>query len=218
MAILKIARMGHPVLARRAEPVADPTAPAVRSLVADMLETMIDARGMGLAAPQVHVAARIVIFHAPSEPRADAAAEAEETGKDMDKDREKAAAAPSLTVLVNPVVEPLGEEMDEAWEGCLSLPGLRGLVPRYRRVRYSGFDLDGKRIAREVEGLHARVVQHECDHLDGILYPMRMTDLSKLVFESEMRHQRAAVRCDGGDGSGGDGDGDGDGDEKERVA
>ncbi len=191
MAILKIARMGHPALARPADPVADPTAPEVHALVADMLETMIDARGLGLAAPQVHVSARVVIFHAPPEPRADGAVD----------EGEAADAEPSFTVLINPVVEPLGDEMDEGWEGCLSLPGLRGLVSRHRRVRYTGLGLDGERIAREVEGLHARVVQHECDHLDGILYPMRMTDLSKLVFESEMRHQRTPAR---GEGDGGE--------------
>ena len=95
-----------------------------------------------------------------------------------------------LTVLVNPVVEPIGEERDEGWEGCLSVPGLRGLVPRFARVRYTGVTPTGEAIERTVEGLHATVVQHECDHLDGILYPMRMTDLSKLIFESEMRHQR----------------------------
>ena len=202
MAILKIARMGHPVLTRPADPVADATEPAVHALVADMLETMIDARGMGLAAPQVHVPARIVIFHAPPEARADEADEAAEAEGDED-------AEPSFTVLVNPVLEPLGDEMDEGWEGCLSLPGLRGLVPRHRRVRYAGLDLAGKPIAREVEGLCARVVQHECDHLDGILYPMRMTDLSKLVFESEMRHQRPAAPRDDDDDGDGDGDGDG---------
>lgn len=185
MAILKIARMGHPALYRKAEPVADPTADAVRALVADMIETMVDAQGLGLAAPQVHVSARIVIFRAPDEAAA--------SGKGA-SDR------PPLTVLINPELAPLGDEMEEGWEGCLSLPGLRGLVPRYRRLRYAGFDLDGRRIAREVEGLHARVVQHECDHLDGVLYPMRMRDLSRLVFESELRHYRAAPAAESRDG------------------
>ncbi len=186
MAILKIARMGHPVLYRRAEPVADPTAPAARALVADMVETMVDAQGLGLAAPQVHVSARVVIFRAPAE--------------DAAGDRASEGARPPLTVLINPELEPLGDEMEEGWEGCLSLPGLRGLVPRYRRLRYAGFDLEGRRIMREVEGLHARVVQHECDHLDGVLYPMRMRDLSRLVFESELRHYRAAAQAASQDG------------------
>ena len=170
MAILKIARMGHPVLRRPAEPVADPTAPEIAALVDDMLETVIDASGAGLAAPQVHVAKRLVIFHVPGH-RAD------------DEDE-----SVPLTVLINPVIEPLGEESDEDWEGCLSVPGMRGLVARATRIRYSGLTPAGGRIEREVEGFHARVVQHECDHLDGILYPQRMTDLSKLIFESEARH------------------------------
>ncbi len=172
MAILKIARMGHPVLGRPAEPVADPTAPEIHELVADMIETMEDADGLGLAAPQVHVAKRVVVFLAPRD------AEEEESGDWS-----------GLAVLINPVVEPIGEERVERWEGCLSVPGLRGLVPRFARVRYSGVTPMGEAIERTVEGLHATVVQHECDHLDGVLYPMRMTDLSKLIFESEMRHR-----------------------------
>jgi len=175
MAILKIARMGHPVLTSRAEAITDPTAPEVLALVQHMIETMSDAGGLGLAAPQVHVPARLVIFHAPG-------------ARDDDDDDETGWG--ELTVLVNPEVEPLGAETSEGWEGCLSLPGLRGLVPRHDRVRYRGATPEGAVIERVAEGLHARVVQHECDHLDGILYPMRMTDLSKLIFESEMRHQR----------------------------
>jgi peptide deformylase len=177
MAILKIARMGHPVLHRRADEVADPAAPDLAALIDDMFETMVDADGLGLAAPQVHENKRVVIFRTP-----DAAAE----GSD---DAEWS----GLTVLINPVVEPVDEAREDGWEGCLSLPGLRGLVPRYCRVRYGGTAPDGSVIDREVEGMHARVVQHECDHLDGILYPMRMTDLSKLIFESEFRHFHAAA-------------------------
>ena len=173
MAILKIARMGHPVLSRPAEPVADPTAPEIRELVADMIETMEDAEGLGLAAPQVHVPKRVVVFLAPRD------AEEAESGD-----------WGGLTVLINPVVEPIGEDRVEHWEGCLSVPGLRGLVPRFARVRYSGVTPAGEAIERTVEGLHATVVQHEFDHLDGILYPMRMTDLTTLIFESEMRHRR----------------------------
>ena len=184
MAILKIARMGHPVLRRRAEAVADPTAPEVRRLIGDMIETMADADGLGLAAPQVHVPARIVIFHVPAE-----------TGEDTEdaEDAEDAHTRP-LRVLINPTVEPLGEETALDWEGCLSVPGLRGKVPRYSAVRYRATALDGGALDFTCEGMHARVVQHECDHLDGILYPMRMTDLSELMFESEIRHQAATER------------------------
>jgi len=173
--------MGHPVLGRRAEPVADPAAPEVRRLVRDMIETMADAEGLGLAAPQVHVPRRVVIFHLPGE-----RAEGEE--------------GLGLTVLVNPEVETLGEEIELGWEGCLSVPGLRGLVPRFASVRYRGFDHQGAPIERQASGLHARVVQHECDHLDGILYPQRMTDLSTLIFESEMKHLAAGGEADEEDG------------------
>jgi len=170
MAILKIARMGHPVLGRPAEPVADPMAPEIKGLVADMWETLLDVGGAGLAAPQVHVPQRVVIFHVPAE-RAE---------------REEAPPVPP-TVLINPVIEPLGEEMTDGWEACLSVPGLAGQVPRYARIVYRGVSPEGLMIEREAEDFHARLVQHECDHLDGILYPMRMTDLSKLMFAEEMR-------------------------------
>jgi peptide deformylase len=179
MAILKIARMGHPVLGRRADPVADPTAPEIRNLVNDMLETLADVGGIGLAAPQVHVPLRVVIFEVPAG-RAGASVET---------------AAQPLTVLVNPVIEPLSETRAEGWEACLSVPGLTGLVPRHTHIRYSGHDLTGRRIEREARDFHARVVQHECDHLDGILYPQRMTDLSQLSFMEEMRHRAAARRA-----------------------
>jgi peptide deformylase len=171
MAILKIARMGHPILRRRAHEVADPTAPEIERLVADMLETMRDAPGTGLAAPQVHVPLRVVIFEI-----AEARAE-----------RENAEPVP-VTVLINPVVEPIGDDGTLDWEGCLSVPGLAGRVPRYHRVRYRARTIEGGEIDRTVEGFHARVVQHECDHLDGILYPQRMRDLSQLIFADEMRH------------------------------
>lgn len=176
MAILKIARMGHPVLLRPAAPVADPLAPGIRKLVADMLETMRDAPGTGLAAPQVHVPLRLVIFTVSSE-RA-----AREGGEEV---------AP--TVLINPQIEPLGKEMAYGWEGCLSVPDLAGRVPRWTRIRYSGLDLEGRRLEREAEGFHARVVQHECDHLDGILYPQRLHDPRDLIFTSEARHWTGQV-------------------------
>lgn len=176
MAILKIARMGHPVLRRRADPVADPRAPEIRRLVDDMLETMEDVGGIGLAAPQVHVPLRVVIFEVPA-----ARAASEGNGS-------AAAADLGLTILINPELEVLTAEQAPGWEACLSVPDLTGVVPRFTRLRYRGFGLQGERIEREAAGFHARVVQHECDHLDGILYPMRMTDMSTLVFAEELRH------------------------------
>jgi len=177
MAILKIARMGHPVLRRVAETVADPRAPEIERLVADMLETLADIGGLGLAAPQVHVPKRVVIFEVP----------ARRARGDGDGEGDDAAAVP-MTVLVNPEIEPLSEERALGWEACLSVPGLTGAVPRFTHIRYRGLNLAGAVVRREARGFHARVVQHECDHLDGILYPMRMTDLSLLVFEEELRH------------------------------
>jgi len=176
MAILKIARMGHPVLMRRAEPVADPASPEIRRLVADMLETMVDADGAGLAAPQVHVPLRVVVFQAPAG-RSDGISEAEVYDH----------TAP-LTVLINPEIEIVGNEREGGWEGCLSVPGLRGFVERPAHIRYRGVDHEGHAIDRVAKGFHARVVQHECDHLEGILYPRRMADLGQLIFESEARY------------------------------
>jgi peptide deformylase len=189
MAILKIARMGHPVLRRSAETVADPTAPEVRRLVADMMDTLADAGGVGLAAPQVHVAKRLVIFHVPP------ARAAEERYRDAGLGEDSGEVP--LTVLINPEIEPLTEVTEEAWEGCLSLPGFVGAVARPSHVRYRGVGLDGETIEREARGFHARVVQHECDHLDGILYPMRMRDLTRFGYAEEMRktsEQEAAER------------------------
>lgn len=169
MAILKIARMGHPVLRRKAAPVADPAAPEIRRLLIDMAETLADIGGAGLAAPQVHVSQRVVIFRVPEE---------RVSGRPDDEPQE-------LVALINPVITPLGEEQEIGWEGCLSVPGLRGAVPRFSRIRYEGLTPDGERIERLAAGFHARVVQHECDHLDGVLYPQRMTDLRLLVFNEE---------------------------------
>jgi peptide deformylase len=177
MTILKIARMGHPVLSRVAEPVADPTAPEIRKLADDMIETMIDANGAGLAAPQVHIPLRLVVFQAPGA-RSDPG---------LSEDERFDHTAP-LTILANPVIEILSDDKEAGWEGCLSVPGLRGLVARPAHIRYTGTDLDGQTITRIAKGFHARVVQHECDHLDGMLYPQRMDDLTKLIFESEARH------------------------------
>ena len=182
-------RMGHPILRRRADEIADPTAPEIKALVGHMIETMDDAEGTGLAAPQIHVPIRLVVMHTPGEDDDEDTADDEWSG---------------ITILVNPLVEPLGDEMEDGWEGCLSVPDLRGMVPRYKRIRYSGTDHQGGVIERTVEGLHARVVQHECDHLDGILYPERMTDMTKLIFESEFRHLRKAKAEDGPEDAGED--------------
>ena len=167
MAILKIARMGHPVLLRRAIDVADPTGPETRRLLADMFETMEDAGGVGLAAPQVHVPLRLFVYKVPEE----RSAGAEPLGH---------------SALINPVIEPLGEEWNDTWEGCLSIPGLRGLVRRPARIRYSGRDAAGTEIGGEASGFRAVVMQHEYDHLNGTLYPMRMTDLTRLGFNEEL--------------------------------
>jgi peptide deformylase len=170
MAILKIARMGHPILLRRADPVADPGAPEIRRLVADMMDTMEDAPGVGLAAPQVYQSLRLFVFRVPDH-RHSADPDDVPLGN---------------TVLINPTVELVGEERELGWEGCLSIPDLRAAVPRATRIRYRGVDCDGKVIEREVTGFHARIVQHEYDHLDGILYPMRMTDFRYFGFTSEL--------------------------------
>jgi peptide deformylase len=170
MSILKIARMGHPVLSEPAKPVVDPTASEIRRLVDDMWETLRDIGGAGLAAPQVHVPLRVVIFHVPAS-RAD----------------REGAAPVGPTALINPEIAFLGEELLEGWEACLSVPGLTGWVPRHAMVRYGGLTPEGVRLEREASGFHARLVQHECDHLDGVLYPARMTDLSRLMFVEEMQ-------------------------------
>jgi peptide deformylase len=167
MAILKIARMGLPVLTRRCDPVVDPGAPEIRRLVDDMIETMLDAPGVGLAAPQVHVPLRIFVFRVPGE-------------------RTEGEIAVGNTVMINPTVELLGDERVLGWEGCLSIPGMRAAVPRALRIRYSGMDCDGNVVEREASGFHARVVQHEYDHLDGILYTMRVTDFSLFGFNEEL--------------------------------
>ena len=170
MAILKIARMGHPVLKAQAEPVAEPKAQEIQQLVRDMVETLEDVGGIGLAAPQVHVSKRVVIFYVPGE-RQEAA------------NGEPAEDVP-LTVLINPEIEPLSEERVVGVEACLSVPGLAGPVPRWSHIRYRALDLHGRMFEREAKGYHARVVQHECDHLVGKLYPMRMRDFSRFGYTS----------------------------------
>jgi peptide deformylase len=168
MAARDVLRMGHPVLREKATPVQAFGTPELLALVQDMKDTMAAKNGAGLAAPQIGVGERVVIFGVDRNPRYP---DAEEV---------------PFTVLVNPKIVLLTREVEEGWEGCLSVPGMRGLVPRYTRLKYSGFDEQGNPVEREAEGFHARVVQHECDHLDGILYPQRMTDLSKLGFNEEL--------------------------------
>ena len=190
MAILKIARMGHPVLAAKARPVPDPRAPEIRRLVNDMVETMIDANGAGLAAPQVHVPLRVVVFQAPRE-RSEPSEDREQSAPGL-SEQEKFDHSCPLTVLINPEIAILDPAPEGGWEGCLSVPGLRGWVERPAHIRYRGFGIEGETIERVARGFHARVVQHECDHLDGRLYPSRMADLNRLIFESEIRHFQQA--------------------------
>jgi len=193
MAILKIARMGHPVLRGKAAEIADPGATEIQRLIADMMETLADAGGAGLAAPQVHQPLRVVIFHIPPEGPPKEPDEGADEGAEMGQDEAEGPDSPPPEVLINPVIEPITEEMEIGWEGCLSVPGLRGLVPRFTTIRYRGLNGEGARIERTASGFHARVVQHECDHLDGILYPMRMPDLSLLGFEEELDRYRLAI-------------------------
>jgi len=166
MTVRTILKMGDPRLLAIARPVERFATPELRELVADMFETMHAANGAGLAAPQIGVDLQLVIF-----------------GFDRNGRYPDAPPVPE-TILVNPTIEPIGSDEEEGWEGCLSVPGLRGIVPRFARIRYRGFDLDGRPIEREAEGFHARVVQHECDHLVGKLYPMRIRDFSRFGFTS----------------------------------
>ncbi len=162
--IREVLKMGDPRLLEKSVPVGAFGTQQLRELVADMRDTMAHLNGAGLAAPQIGVPLRVVIFGVMRNPRYPDAEEVPDT------------------VLINPVITPIGEEMEEDWEGCLSVPGMRGVVPRFKRLRYQGFDKSGQVIDRSVEGFHARVVQHEYDHLDGILYPMRIRDMSKFGF------------------------------------
>jgi peptide deformylase len=166
--VREILKMGDPRLLRQADPVRDFDTPALHALIADMFDTMHAANGAGLAAPQIGVNLQIVIFGFKSNARYPDAPQVPET------------------VLINPVLTPLSDEREEGFEGCLSVPGLRGSVPRYVRLHYEGFDQHGGRISRDAEDFHARVVQHEVDHLHGILYPSRIEDFSKFGFTSVM--------------------------------
>ncbi len=166
MTVREILKMGDPRLLRVAQPVHEFGTPEMKALIADMFETMAAANGAGLAAPQIGVDLQLVIF-----------------GYTHNVRYPDAPPMPA-TVLINPVITPLDDEVVQGWEGCLSVPGLRGLVPRQARIRYSGFDPEGQPIEREADGFHARVVQHECDHLIGRLYPTRMTDLTQFGYTS----------------------------------
>ncbi len=165
MSILKIAKLGHPVLLKKSSKIDEFSADSLKKIIYDMSETMIDYNGIGLAAPQVHLSKRIIIFRNP----------------DI-QEKENI----EITPLINPVFEPDGEEKEDDWEGCLSIPQMQGLVRRYRKIKYFGFDLDGNKIQNKAEGLHARVVQHEIDHLNGVLYTDRLADKKAFGFEKEI--------------------------------
>lgn len=166
MTVRAILKMGDPRLLRVAPPVERFATVELRELVADLFETMRSANGAGLAAPQIGVDLQLVIF-----------------GFNRNERYPDAPAVPE-TVLLNPVIEPIGDAVEEGWEGCLSVPGMRGVVPRFERIRYRGVDVEGRPLEREAEGFHARVVQHECDHLVGVLYPMRIRDFTRFGFTS----------------------------------
>jgi peptide deformylase len=178
MAVRDLLKMGDARLLRVARPVEQFDTPQLHALLADLHETMASAGGVGLAAPQIGVDLAIVVF-----------------GFERSERYPDAPAVPR-TVLINPSIEPLADDEEDGWEGCLSVPGLRGVVPRWRRIRYSGLDEHGQRIEREAEGFHARVVQHECDHLIGRLYPTRMRDLTKLGYTEVLFPALAAPAAD----------------------
>ena len=167
MAILKIARMGHPVLLGIADPVSNRSAPDIQRLITDMIETMEDANGAGLAAPQVHVPLRLFVYR-------------------LSADRAGVTTPQPPSAVINPVVTPIGTDTATHWEGCLSIPGLRAAVPRAARIHLTGVDEHGTHVDIEAEGFHAALIQHEVDHLDGILYPMRMTDHRLFGFNEEL--------------------------------
>ncbi|MEE2997201.1 MAG: peptide deformylase [Pseudomonadota bacterium] len=182
MTLLKIARMGHPVLLQMANEIPEATSPDVGRLVKDMVETMEDAVGVGLAAPQVYEGKRVIIFKSPRERGEEGRAETDFS---------------ELTALINPKFEPVTDELALGWEGCLSIPGITGAVPRYSHIVYRGYLASGQAVEREATNFHARVVQHEIDHLDGVLFPMRMTDMSLLSFNEELQTfmEHAAVQA-----------------------
>ncbi|WP_255988380.1 peptide deformylase [Chitinolyticbacter albus] len=174
MAVRDVLKMGDPRLYEVAQPVTAFDAPELHALVTDLFDTMHASRGVGIAAPQIGVGLQVVIFGFQTNPRYPDAPPVPET------------------VLVNPVLTPLSDDIEEGWEGCLSVPGLRGLVPRHTRLRYTGFDQHGAVIDRTVDGFHARVVQHECDHLNGVLYPFHIRDLHKLGYTEVLFPERGS--------------------------
>lgn len=165
MPILKISRLGHPILIQKTKPIKDITDIYVKEIIHNMTETMLDAKGIGLAAPQVHIDKQIIIFRVPEE----------------EKDNEI-----KITALINPKLNKVSDETNNQWEGCLSIPGMLGLVKRFSKIEYEGFDMNGNIIKRKVEGMHARVVQHEFDHLMGILYIKRLTDKNAYGYAEEI--------------------------------
>tara|TARA_B100001115_G_C15559473_1_gene266546 strand:- start:19 stop:543 length:525 start_codon:yes stop_codon:yes gene_type:complete len=165
VSILKIAKMGHPLLLKKSEEIKEFSTIFLKKIIYDMSETMIDYKGIGLAAPQVHISKRIIVFRNPDI-------------EELDKI--------NITPLINPIFEPLGNEKEDDWEGCLSIPRMQGLVRRFKKIKYHGYDLTGKKIENEAQGLHARVIQHEIDHLDGILYTKRLADQKAFGFENEI--------------------------------
>ncbi|HCP01699.1 MAG: peptide deformylase [Alphaproteobacteria bacterium] len=181
MAILKIARMGHPILRTRASEVADPSAPEVARLVDAMVETMEDADGTGLAAPQVHMPWRIVIYKV-----------------DDERIEDESGGVP-LTVMINPLVEPVGDDTSLGFEACLSVPGMAGAVRRHNNVQVTYQTIEDKKISFDARGFHARVIQHECDHLDGILYPSRIEDMTQFGFVEELSRGQMPIK-EGADG------------------
>ena len=165
MSILKIAKLGHPILFKKADPVRNITHPGVKKIVRSMSETMLDAKGVGLAAPQVHISKQILIFRHPEQ-----------------EDEKKI----KITALINPKLTQITEKTENEWEGCLSIPGMQGLVKRYSKIKYEGYDMNGHKIEVEAEGLHARIVQHEFDHLMGILYIERLADIKAFGYADEI--------------------------------
>ncbi len=179
MAECRVLRMGDPDLFKVSEPVDAFDTAGLHELIQDLWDTMAAEGGIGIAAPQIGVPQQVVVFGL--------------------EESERYPEAPPIppTVLINPEIEPVGDERVDGWEGCLSVPGMRGVVARHYRIRYSGYDAKGERFEREVEDFHARVVQHECDHLDGILYPMRIEDMRLFGFEDELSvHRSEEIRCE----------------------
>tara|TARA_Y100000591_G_scaffold228001_1_gene199019 strand:- start:1221 stop:1757 length:537 start_codon:yes stop_codon:yes gene_type:complete len=165
MSILKIAKIGHPILLKKGTEIKDFSEENIKKIIYDMSETMIDYNGIGLAAPQIHISKRIIIFRNP---------EKEEKDKIQ------------ITALINPTFKPINNDQEDDWEGCLSIPGMQGLVRRFKKISYSGYDINGNKIENLAEGLHARVVQHEIDHLNGVLYTERLADNKAFGFEKEI--------------------------------